>query len=171
MIASSKRGRGTTRWEWVVDRWNRTPGYLKWVGGILLGALVRVVAGRLFPEHWERISHPVLDPKMPIWLAVVAVISAVVLDRSLPPLWRRVRARGEETRLRTLFGVRWATPPHVQGVQGPYCAVCTTLLRGTLWSGDFSPTLWTCPTCGREYNTPEFQDIRREAERRLGESA
>jgi len=53
-------------------------------------------------------------------------------------------------------------------VQGPYCAVCPTLLRGTLWSGDSSPTLWVCPSCAREFSTPEFPDIRREAERQLG---
>lgn len=168
MIVSRKRGRGTDRRDWLVDLWNRTPGYLKWAGGILLGALVRVVAGRLFPEHWERLSHPVLAPKIPVWLAVVAIITVLVLERSVPPVWRRVRSRAEQTRLRTLFGVRWATPPEVARVQGPYCAVCTTLLRGTLWSGDFSPTLWTCPSCGREYSTPEFPDIRREVERQVG---
>ena len=26
-------------WQWTIDRWNRTPGYLKWAAGILLGAL------------------------------------------------------------------------------------------------------------------------------------
>ena len=156
-------------WGWATDRWNQTPGYLKWLGGILLGALVRLVFARLFPERWERLSHHLFAPTMPIWLAVVGLVAVLVLERIVPLLYRRLRAaRTEGTRLRTLFGVRWATPPEVDHVQGPYCTVCTTRLRGTLWSGDASPTLWTCPSCGREFATPEFADITREAERRLG---
>jgi hypothetical protein len=156
-------------WQWATDRWNQTPGYLKWLGGILLGALVRLAFARLFPERWERLEHQLFDPTMPIWLAVVGLVAVLVAERAVPALYRRVRAaRTEKTRLRTLFGVRWATPPEVDHVQGPYCTVCTTRLRGTLWSGDASPTLWTCPSCGREFTTPEFPDITREAERRLG---
>ena len=156
-------------WQWATDRWNHTPGYLKWLGGILLGALVRLVFARLFPERWERLSHQLFAPTIPIWLAVVGLVAVLVLERAVPALYRRLRAaRTEGTRLRPLFGVRWATPPEVDHVQGPYCTVCTTRLRGTLWSGDASPTLWTCPSCGREFTTPEFPDITREAERRLG---
>ena len=155
-------------WEWIADRWGHTPGYLKWAGGILLGALVRVLLGALFPQHWERFSHALLDRTMPIWLAVVAMVVVLVLERTVPAVYRIVRSRGEQTKLRTLFGVRWATPPEVEEVQGPYCTVDPTLLRGILWSGDSSPTLWICPTCKREFSTPEFPDIRREAEQRLG---
>jgi hypothetical protein len=166
---SRKQSRAGAWWEWVTDRWNHTPGYLKWLGGILLGALLRLLFARLFPERWERLSHQLFDPTMPIWLAVVGLVAVLVLERVVPLLYRRFRAaRTEGTRLRTLFGVRWATPPEVDHVQGPYCTVCTTRLRGTLWSGDASPTLWTCPSCGREFTTPEFPDITREAERRLG---
>ena len=166
---SRKQSRAGAWWQWATDRWNHTPGYLKWLGGILLGALVRLVFARLFPERWERLSHQLFDPTMPIWLAVVGLAVVLVLERTLPALYRRLRAaRTKGTRLRTLFGVRWATPPEVDHVQGPYCTVCTTRLRGTLWSGDASPTLWTCPSCGREFTTPEFPDITREAERRLG---
>jgi hypothetical protein len=156
-------------WRALGDRWNRTPGYVKWLGGILLGALVRVVYARLFPERWESLSHRLLDPTMPIWLALVALAAVLVLERVLPRLYRQLRAaRGEAARLRTVFGVRWATPPDVDRVQGPYCASCTGRLRGTLWSGDASPTLWLCPACGQEFRTPEFPDIAREVERQLG---
>jgi hypothetical protein len=156
-------------WHAVSDRWNRTPGYLKWLGGILLGAAVRLIFARLFPEHWERLTHRVLDPTMPIWLAAVALLAVLVLERVVPPLYRQFRAaRGERLRLRPLFGVRWATPPDVDRVQGPYCTSCASRLRGTLWSGDASPTLWTCPSCNREFSTPEFSDICREVERQLG---
>jgi hypothetical protein len=155
-------------WGRLVERWSRTPGYLKWASGLLLGALVRVVLGALFPQHWERISHPLLDRTMPIWLAVVGLIVVLVLERALPVLYREVRSQGEQQKLRTLFGVRWATPPEVEEVQGPYCTIDPTLLRGILWSGDSSPTLWICPTCKREFSTPEFPDIRREAEQQLG---
>jgi hypothetical protein len=157
----------STWWQAVIDRWNRTPGYLKWALGILLGALVRLVFGALFPEHWERLSRPLLSPTMPIWLAVVGLILVLMLERALPPLYRHVHARRETMRLRPLFGVRWATPPDVPHVQGPYCTSCAVRLRGTLWSGDSSPTLWSCPSCGREFSTPEFPDITREAERQL----
>lgn len=156
-------------WRWATDSWNRTPGYLKWLGGLLLGALVRLLFEKLFPERWSRISHHLFDPTMPIWLAVVALVCVLVLERSVPPLYRRLRAtRTEGARLRPLFGVRWATPPEVERVQGPYCAACPTRLRGAMWSGDASPTLWVCPSCGREFQTPEFPDITREAERRFG---
>ena len=164
-----KPRRAGALWQWATDRWNHTPGYLKWLGGILLGALVRLAFARLFPERWERLEHQLFDPTMPVWLAVVGLVVVLVVERVVPALYRRLRAaRTEGTRLRTLFGVRWATPPEVDHVQGPYCTVCTTRLRGTLWSGDASPTLWTCPSCGREFTTPEFPDITREAERRLG---
>src|SRR5918912_747985 len=127
-----KPRRAGALWQWATDRWNHTPGYLKWLG-------------------------------------VAGLVVVLVLERVVPLLYRRLRAaRTEGTRLRTLFGVRWATPPEVDHVQGPYCTVCTTRLRGTLWSGDASPTLWTCPSCGREFTTPEFPDITREAEQRLG---
>ncbi|HZS89591.1 MAG TPA: hypothetical protein VFE42_19130 [Chloroflexota bacterium] len=154
-------------WLWVTARWNRTPGYLKWLGGLLLGALVRWVFARLFPESWDRLSHQLFDPTMPIWLAVVAMAAILAAERVIPALFRRRAARTGQMRLRPCFGVRWATPPYVERVQGPYCTACTTRLRGTLWSGDASPTLWTCPTCGREFSTPEFPDIVREVERQL----
>lgn len=161
-------GRAGSVWEWITARWNETPGYLKWLGGIVLGALLRFVFARLFPESWERLEHRVLDPTMPIWLAVVILAAVLVLERAIPPLYRRARAAREgQMRLRPLFGVRWAVPPDVEAVQGPYCASCVTRLRGTLWSGDASPTLWVCPSCGREFTTPEFPDIVREAERQL----
>jgi hypothetical protein len=156
-------------WHALIQRWNRTPGYLKWLGGLLLGAVARFVFARLFPEHWERLSHRILDPTIPMWMAVVALITILLLERTVPPLYQRVRAtRVEGMRLRLLFGVRWATPPDVDRVQGPYCASCPTRLRGILWSGEASPTLWACPSCGREFRTPEFPDIAREAERQLG---
>src|SRR5918911_417417 len=135
-----KQSRAGAWWQWATDRWNHTPGYLKWLGGILLGALVRLVFARLFPERWERLEHQLFDPTIPVWLAVVGLVAVLVLERIVPLLYRRLRAaRTEGTRL-----------------------------RGTLWSGDASPTLWTCPSCGREFTTPEFPDITREAERRLG---
>ncbi len=148
---------------------NRTPGYLKWIGGLVLGALIRYVFAHLFLERWEQVERRLLAPTMPIWLAVLALVAVLILERAVPALYRHVRATREgSVRLRPLFGVRWAVPPDVERVQGPYCAVCPTRLRGTMWSGDASPTLWTCPTCGREYTTPEFPDITREAARRLG---
>ncbi|HKC76312.1 MAG TPA: hypothetical protein VKF37_19235, partial [Chloroflexota bacterium] len=52
-----KQSRASAGWQWVTDRWNHMPGYLKWLGGILLGALVRLIFARLFPERWERLSH------------------------------------------------------------------------------------------------------------------
>jgi hypothetical protein len=170
MILSDKQGRLGAWWQWVINRWNTTPGYLKWLGGILVGAIIRLLLERLFPESWQRISHTLFDPTMPIWLAVVGVIVVLILERAVPSLYRHLRTRGEPARLQPLFGVRWATPPHVDRVQGPYCTVCTVPLRGTLWSGDASPTLWRCPSCGREFSTPEFPDIREEAERRLAPS-
>ncbi len=155
-------------WQWLTERWDAIPGYLKWLGGILLGAILRLVFARLFPERWDSLEHQLLSPTMPIWLAVAAVAAVLVLERAVPRLYRRVRsARAEQARLRPLFGVRWAIPPDVERVQGPYCATCVTRLRGTLWSGDASPTLWTCPSCGSEFSTPEFEDITREVERRL----
>lgn len=167
MTASAPPNRWHTWSQWVVGQWNRTPGYLKWAGGILLGAILRFSLERLFPDAWAAISHVLFDPKIPVWLAVVAVIAILVLERTAPHLYRRARTHGETTRLQPLFGVRWATPPDVEQVQGPYCTACTTRLRGVLWSGDSSPTLWLCPSCGREFNTPEFPDIRDEAERVL----
>jgi hypothetical protein len=177
MIPSTNGGRaGTgryiarlTKWQWVVARWNRTPGYLKWLGGLLLGAIARLVFARLDPERWESLSRRVLDPTMPIWLAVLVLAAVLLLERIVPPLYRHLRAAGSgQLPLRTLFGVRWATPPDVDRVQGPFCTTCTARLRGTLWSGDASPTLWLCPSCGREFSTPEFPDISREVDRQLG---
>lgn len=155
-------------WHRITARWNRTPGYLKWLGGLLLGALVRWAFARLFPESWDRLSHQLFDPTMPIWLAVVALAAFLALERLVPALYRHRRAsHTRRMRLRPYFGVRWATPPDVEQVQGPYCTTCTIRLRGTLWSGDASPTLWVCPACGREFSTPEFPDISREVERHL----
>jgi branched-subunit amino acid ABC-type transport system permease component len=154
-------------WQWIVNRWTRTPGYLKWIGGILLGALIRLLLERLFPDVWQSVSHVLFDPKIPVWLAVVAIAVVLMLERTAPTLYRHLHARGEGAPLVTVFGVRWALPPQVEEVQGPYCTLHPVALRGTLWSGDSSPTLWVCPTCGREYSTPEFPDIRREVERRL----
>jgi hypothetical protein len=168
VIGLGKRGQRRAWQQQVVDRWNVTPGYLKWVGGLLLGILARWLIARLFPEHWERLSRPLIDPRMPIWLAVVAVIAVLVLERAIPELYRQLRPRTEQTRLQSLFGVRWAVPPEVDAVQGPFCPVCSVPLRGTLWSGDFSPTMWVCPSCTREFATPEYPDIRREVERHFG---
>src|ERR1700756_1617454 len=93
------------RWTSVTGRWDRTPGYLKWLGGILLGALARLLYAHLFPERWESLSHRFLDPTMPIWLAVVALVLVLVLERLVPHAYRRVRAaRNEGPRLRPLFG-------------------------------------------------------------------
>lgn len=167
MIESGPRG-GRRSWQQLVARWwNATPGYLKWVGGLLLGIVVRWLLAHLFPEHWERLSRPVIDPTMPIWLAVVAVIVVLVLERAIPELYRYLRPPAEMSGRPLLFGVRWAVPPEVDGVRGPYCPVDSSPLRGTLWSGDFSPTMWVCPSCRREYSTPEFSDIRREVERQI----
>jgi hypothetical protein len=149
-------------WSWLTERWNRTPGYLKWLGGLLLGALVRVAFERLFPERWGRISHTLLDPTVPIWLALVGLILVLIAERALPSLYRRTRSRTPERRFKTLFGVRWIGPPDAESVTGPYCTVHSVLLRGVMWSGDASPTLWMCPVCKREFVTPEFPDIRRE---------
>jgi len=168
MMPSTRHNRVDALWRWTVHRWNRTPGYLKWIGGIVLGALVRYLFTHLFPERWERVERRLLDPTIPMWLAVVILAAVLVLERAAPALYRRVRATREGgVRLRPLFGVRWAAPPHVARVQGPYCTVCPTRLRAAMWSGDASPTLWTCPSCGREFGTPEFPDITHEAERRL----
>jgi hypothetical protein len=176
MLPSTARGQAgdarhaahRSHWEDLTDLWNRTPGYLKWLGGILLGALVRILGERLFPEGWERFTHRVLDPSMPIWLAVVILVAVLALERLAPRLYRRVRAaQATEVPLRTHFGVRWAVPPDVETVQGPYCVSCPARLRGVLWSGDASPTLWACPSCGQEFSTPEFPDIAREVERQL----
>lgn len=164
MIGRGIRSR-TSIWQRVIDRWNTTPGYLKWVGGLLLGIVARWLIAHLFPEHWERFSRPLIDPQMPIWLAVVAVIVVLILERAVPGLYHELRPQSEQARLQTLYGVRWAAPPDVDSVQGPYCVDHDVLLRGTLWSGDFSPTMWVCPSCRREFATPEFPDIRREAER------
>ncbi len=169
MKSSTHDSRGEALWRGVVDHWNRTPGYLKWIGGIVLGALARYLVAHLFPESWERVERRLLAPTMPIWLAVGILIAVLALERVVPALYRRVRAAREGgVRLHLLFGVRWAVPPAVERVQGPYCAVCPTRLRATMWSGDASPTLWTCPSCGREFSTPEFPDITSEAARRLG---
>jgi len=169
MKSSTHDSRGEALWRGVVDRWNRTPGYLKWIGGIVLGALVRYLVAHLFPESWERVERRLVALTMPIWLAVGILVAVVVLERAGPALYRRVRARRMGgVRLHPLFGVRWAVPPAVERVQGPYCAVCPARLRAALWSGDASPTLWTCPSCGREFSTPEFPDITSEAARRLG---
>ena len=167
MTLAKKLVRGHAWRRWAVDRWNGTPGYLKWAGGILLGALVRLIVARLWPEHWENISHTVLSPTMPIWLAVVGLVAVLMLERTVPGLYRRVQSRDGDSRMRVLFGVRWITPPEAERAQGPYCITCPSLLRGTLWSGDSSPTLWVCPTCDREYSTPEFHDIRQEVEQRV----
>lgn len=169
MKSSTHDSRGEAVWRGVVDHWNRTPGYLKWMGGIVLGALARYLVAHLFPESWERVERRLLAPTMPIWLAVGILIAVVALERVVPALYRRVRAAREGgVRLHPLFGVRWAVPPAVERVQGPYCAVCPTRLRAAMWAGDASPTLWTCPSCGREFSTPEFPDITSEAARRLG---
>ncbi len=168
MKPDTRHGRADALWRWTTDRWNRAPGYLKWIGGIVLGALIRYLFVHLFPERWEQVERGLLSPTMPIWLAALILVAVLVVERAAPSLYRRVRAsRAEGTRLRPLFGVRWAMPPDVDRVQGPYCAACPTRLRGTMWSGDASPTLWTCPSCGREFSTPEFPDITREAERQL----
>ncbi len=168
MSAPPRPSRLAGAWQRVTDRWNHTPGYLKWLGGLLLGALVRLAFARLFPERWEKVSHRLLDPTMPIWLALALVAAILLVERLVPPLYRRLRsARAAQMRMSALFGVRWAVPPSVAHVQGPYCTVCTTRLRGLLWAGEASPTLWACPSCGREFSTPEFPDITAEAARRL----
>lgn len=167
MSLLSSRTRFNSWWSWIVQRWNVTPGYVKWIGGLLLGALLRFLGEKLFPEIWSSISHRLFDPTMPVWLAVVAVIAVLMLERAVPSVYRRMRSTEADAEMYPLFGVRWATPPEVEHVQGPYCAACAAPLRGALWSGDFSPTLWVCPACKREYTTPEFPDIRREVERRL----
>ena len=167
-MPSTERSLVGAAWRWTIERWNRTPGYLKWIGGILLGTVVRYLFAHLFPERWDQFEHRLLTPTIPIWLAVVVLVAVLALERAAPALYRRRRAaRAGGVRLRPLFGVRWAAPPDVDRVQGPYCAVCPARLRGTMWSGDASPTLWTCPSCGREFTTPEFSDITREAERLL----
>jgi hypothetical protein len=168
VISARHHSRWGAMWHWIVDRWNRTPGYLKWAGGILAGALARFLLEKFFPDVWANISRVFLDPKIPVWVAVVALILILVLERTTPSLYRRWRTKEEPLRLRSIFGVRWATPPEVEEVQGPFCVACTVTLRGVLWSGDSSPTLWLCPSCGREYSTPEFPDIRREVERMIG---
>lgn len=161
-----------SRWESVTDRWARTPGYLKWLSGLVAGAVARLLYARLFPERWESFSHRFLDPTMPIWLAIVVLVLVLVVEHLAQRVYHWARAaRAEGPRLRPLFGVRWATPPDVDHIQGPYCASCPTRLRGTLWSGEASPTLWICPACGREHSTPEFPDIAREASRQLGFTA
>ncbi len=168
MSAPPRPSQLASAWQRVTDRWNHTPGYLKWLGGLLLGALVRLAFARLFPERWENVSHRLLDPTMPIWLALTLGAAILLLERAVPALYRHLRtARAAQMRLSPLFGVRWAVPPSVAHVQGPYCTVCTTRLRGTLWAGEASPTLWSCPSCGREFSTPEFPDIIVEAARRL----
>lgn len=169
MASSTGHSRADALWHWATERWNHTPGYLKWIGGLVLGALVRYLFVHLFPDRWEQVERRFLAPTMPIWLAVAVLVSVLVVERAAPALYRRVRATREGgPRLRPLFGVRWAAPPDVERVQGPYCAACPTRLRGVMWSGDASPTLWACPSCGREYQTPEFPDITAEAARRLG---
>lgn len=168
MISARHPSRLSAGWQWVVDRWNRTPGYLKWAGGILAGALARYLLAKLFPDLWADISRVLFAPKIPVWVAVLALIVVLVLERTTPSLYRRWRAQEEPVRLHSVFGVRWATPPDVEELQGPFCAACPVTLRGVLWSGESSPTLWLCPSCGREFSTPEFPDIRQEVERTIG---
>lgn len=167
MTGFGKLGLSRLWQEQVIGRWNRTPGYLKWLGGLLLGITARWLIARLFPEHWERFSRPLIEPQMPVWLAVIGVIVVLILERAIPGIYRGVRAQPPQPRLRPLFGVVWSVPPDVDEVRGPYCPTDSSPLRGTLWTGDFSPTMWICPTCGRQYATPEFPDIRREVERQL----
>src|ERR687883_2048641 len=39
-------------WQWATDRWNHTPGYLKWLGGILLGTTTSyLMPWRSLPLH------------------------------------------------------------------------------------------------------------------------
>jgi hypothetical protein len=86
-------------------------------------------------------------------IGVPYVVDRWALERAVPRFYHRTRAaQVAELHLRTLFDVRWAIPPEVDVVQGPYCASCTTRLRGVLWSGEAS----------------EFLDTTREAERQLG---
>jgi len=92
MKSSTHDNRIEAWWRGVVDHWNRTPGYLKWIGGIVLGALVRYVFAHLFPERWERLERRLLAPTMPIWLAVGILMAVVALERVVPVLYRRVRA-------------------------------------------------------------------------------
>ncbi len=92
MKSSTHDNRIEAVWRGVVDHWNRTPGYLKWIGGIVLGALVRYVFAHLFPESWERLERRLLAPTMPIWLAVGILMAVVALERVVPVLYRRVRA-------------------------------------------------------------------------------
>lgn len=97
MSAPPRPSRLAGAWQRVTDRWNHTPGYLKWLGGLLLGALVRLAFARLFPERWEKVSHRLLDPTMPIWLALALVAAILLVERLVPPLYRRLRsARGAD---------------------------------------------------------------------------
>ncbi len=120
MRPSRHDSRVDTVWRGAVNRWNRTPGYLKWIGGIVLGALVRYLVAHLFPESWERVERRLLAPTMPIWLAVGILIAVLALERVVPALYRRVRAAREGgVRLHPLFGVRWAAPPPWSACRAP----------------------------------------------------
>jgi len=151
MKSSTHDNRIEAWWRGVVDHWNRTPGYLKWIGGIVLGALVRYVFAHLFPERWERLERRLLAPTMPIWLAVGILMAVVALERVVPVLYRRVRAaRAGGVRLHPLFGVRWAVPPPWSAYRAPIAP---------------SAPRACAPRCGRATPVPRCGPARRAAAR------